>query len=107
MIYFVSQLRLGLRYAALFALIAAAFGFFYGLVAGIVLQPAVFAILFTGTLASLNFAVALLCLLVHLSGLPFGKGSRLLVRYVGLSLGFFLVYLSFFGLLKLLHPAIF
>ncbi|SDM18534.1 hypothetical protein [Siphonobacter aquaeclarae] len=107
MTYFASQLRLGLRYAAWFAAIAAAFGFCYGLISGIVWQPAVFAVLFTGTLASLNFVVAVLCLLVHLGGLPFGKGSRRLVRYFGLSLGFFLVYLSFFGLIKLFNPSIF
>jgi len=98
--YFSAQLKKGFVYALWLALIAAVMGILYGLISGIVLQPAVFTIAFCCTLVVINFVVALLCFLFNLLFLaPFKKGSRRLVRYFALSFSFFAVFVLMYVLL--------
>lgn len=92
--YFKSNLKTGLKYAAIVWPLTAVAGGLYGLISGIVLQPAVFAIAFTCILVSLNFVCAVLAELFNLMFLlPFKKGSPALTRYFSLSLSFFIVFM--------------
>lgn len=97
---FMVTLRAGFRYALWFVLISAVMGVLYGLFSGIVLQPAVFAIVYTAVFVLLNFVVALPVWCFNLIFLmPFGKGSRGIQRYFALSLSFAVVFLFCYLLL--------
>lgn len=98
--YFGSQLKKGLIYAGWFILLSMVMGALYGLISGRPLQPAVFSVAFSTTLVVLNFAVALLCMIVQLLFLfPFKKSSRSISRYFAFSLGFLLAFLPVYFLL--------
>lgn len=98
--YFVQQLKCSFKYALWTLLITAVMGALYGILSGIVIQPAVFGIAFTTVLVVLNFLVALLCIVFNIIFLvPFKKGSRLVVKYFSLSLGFFVVFFVCYQLL--------
>lgn len=98
--YFLQQMKNGFKYALWTLLITALMGVLYGIVSGIVMPPAIFGVAFTTVLAVINFAIAFLCFLFNIIFLaPFKKGSRMLVRYFSLSLGFCVVFLSCYILL--------
>lgn len=91
--YFLLHLKNGSRYALWLVLITAVMGILYGVVAGILLQPAAFGIAFTCYLVVMNFVVALIVWLINaLFFTPFKKASRGVLRYFSLSLAFLLVY---------------
>ena len=86
--------RSGLKYACILWLAMALSGGLYGLISGIVLQPAVFAIAFASVVVTLNFACALSAELFNVSFLlPFKKGSAGVTRYFSLSLSFLIVFM--------------
>ncbi|MFT4032280.1 MAG: hypothetical protein QM669_07660 [Siphonobacter sp.] len=97
--YFQKNVRKGFGYALWFVILGGLSGALYGLLAGILIQPAVFTILFCGTLAVLNFIVALVIFLIGLCIAIFRKISPSIIRYFALSLSFALTYLSIYGLL--------
>lgn len=97
---FIANMWAGFRYACWFVLISAVMGVLYGLFSGIVLQPAVFAIVYTAVFVMLNFVVALPVWCFNLVFLmPFRKGSRGIQRYFALSLSFAIVFLICYLLL--------
>jgi len=97
--YFGHQLKRGFVYAGWFILISLVMGALYGVISGRPLQPAVFSVAFTTTLIVLNFAVALLCMVVQLLLFVFKKSSRSISRYFAWSLAFALVFLPVYFLL--------
>ncbi|MFT4205027.1 MAG: PepSY-associated TM helix domain-containing protein [Chitinophagaceae bacterium] len=90
---FKSAFRKGLKYALMFLPCAFLCGALYGLISGVVLQPAVFGVLYVGICIIVNFIVAMLCGIFSLLFLrPFGKG-RLVLQYWAYSLAFGLVFI--------------
>ncbi|GEP98019.1 PepSY-associated TM helix domain-containing protein [Chitinophaga cymbidii] len=97
---FAVNMRAGFRYALWFVPVSAVMGALYGLFSGIVLQPAVFAIVYTAVFVMLNFVVALTVWCFNLIFLmPFRKGSHLVQRYFALSLSFAIVFIICYLLL--------
>ncbi|MFT4153453.1 PepSY-associated TM helix domain-containing protein [Parafilimonas sp.] len=98
--FFAKQLKQSFKYAVWILLICAVMGALYGVVSGIVIQPAVFTIAYTAVLIIINFLIAMLCMLFNIIFLgPFKKGSRMLVKYFALSSGFFIVFTVVYMLL--------
>ncbi|MCD0488419.1 PepSY domain-containing protein [Pedobacter sp. MC2016-14] len=98
--YFIFHLKIGFRYAALILVMSTIMAGLYGLAAGIVLQPMVFAIAFSTILVIMNFIFAVLFMLLNLLFfIPFKKGKRNVLKYFALSLSFLLVYLVAYMLL--------
>jgi uncharacterized iron-regulated membrane protein len=98
--FFWVSAKKGMVYALWFVLAGAVLGALYGAVSGIILQPAVFTIAFCTTLVAANFVIALLTFIVNGIFLaPFKKGSRAVVKYFSLSLGFFVVFMVTYFLL--------
>ena len=99
---FILQLKKGFGYAGIVLPLTALTGALYGLFAGIVIQPMVFAVAFTCILVALNFICALLAEIFNvLFLLPFKRGSVRLTRYFALSFSFFVVFLlSYFLILN-------
>ncbi|MFT3703059.1 MAG: PepSY-associated TM helix domain-containing protein [Agriterribacter sp.] len=98
--YFLQQLTYGFKYALWILLVTAVMGVSYGIVSGIIVQPAIFGIAYTTVLVVINFVIAFLCFLFNIIFLsPFGRGSRMLIRYFSLSLGFCTVFLLCYLLL--------
>jgi uncharacterized iron-regulated membrane protein len=90
---FVTQFKAGFKYASILLPLTFLAGALYGLIAGIMIQPAVFALAFFCMVIALNFVCALLAETVNLLFFtPFKKGNRAVTRYFALSLAFFLVY---------------
>lgn len=92
--YFSFYFKKGIRYALL--LLAAAFvsGVLYGLLSGVIIQPALFSVLYTGICIIVNFIVALLVLMVNLIFLaPFKISKRNIFKYFSFSLAFVLIFL--------------
>lgn len=100
--------KTGLKYALMFMVVAASMGFVYGAFGGVVLAPMLFAITVVGIFSCMNFVIALL-----VAGIPLlfisilKKRAPKLVRYFAISLSFFVVYLPFFALLKVLPTKVF
>ncbi|MFT3824885.1 MAG: PepSY-associated TM helix domain-containing protein [Chitinophagaceae bacterium] len=98
--YFFTNLQKGFKYALYTLGVTAVMGMLYGLFSGIVIEPAIFGIVFTTYLVIMNFIIALIVFLFNLIFLlPFKKGSRGVLRYFGLSLAFLLIYLVVYLLL--------
>lgn len=92
--FFGFYFRKGLKYAGILMVAAFLSGALYGVISGIVWQPALFAVLYTGISICVNAIVALLVGLFNLLFLaPFGKSSRPVIRYFSLSFSFLLVFL--------------
>lgn len=92
--YFGFYFKKGIRYALLLLLAAFIAGALYGMVSGIIIQPALFSALYTGICVTVNFIIALLALLVNLIFLaPFKLSKRNVFKYFSLSLAFVLVFL--------------
>lgn len=84
----------GIKYALMLLASSLVAGALYGLFSGVIIQPALFAALYTGISVCINFIVALLAGLVTLLLLaPFKRGRRTMWRYFLLSLAFLLVFL--------------
>lgn len=97
---FMTNLKRGFRYALWVLLITALMGALYGLISGIIIPPAVFAVIYTAVFVILNFVMALAVWVFNLLFLvPFRKGSRGINRYFALSLSFTIVFLASYLLL--------
>lgn len=102
------SLKLGIRYAMIFMLIAAAMGFIFGIFGGVILQPMLFSIVIVGIVVCMNFVISLIIVpLPMLLGKILKKKTNDIVRYFALSLGFFIVYFPVFVILRLLPFAVF
>lgn len=92
--FFSGQIKKGFVYALWILPITFFSGGLYGLLVGIVWQPACFAVIFCSFLATINFIVALIVLIFNLLFLvPFKKGKRYILKYFAWSLGIFIIYL--------------
>jgi hypothetical protein len=105
--WFTGQIKLGIYYALYFLGIGLIMGAVFGLFGGLVLQPALFAASLIGIFCLMNFPASIIAVLVNLILAIFKKSSRPIYRYFGLSLGFALVYITYFYLLHLLHINVF
>lgn len=84
----------GLKYAVLLICVAFMCGALYGLVAGIMIQPGLFSVLYVGISVTANFTIALLAFVfVILFLAPFKKTGKAVYKYFALSLAFLLVFL--------------
>lgn len=98
--YFVLNLKKGFKYAAWLVVLGLLMGALYGLIRGIVIQPAVFTLMFATVLVVLNFVIALIVWILNTSLLaPFRKASRGVIRYFALSLSFVVVFMGVYLLL--------
>lgn len=98
--YFWVHTKKGIVYAGWFVLLAAVMGALFGLASGIIVQPAVFSIIFTAILVVANFIVALVSILFNMIFLwPLKRASRPVVKYFALSLSFTLVFVLAYCLL--------
>lgn len=92
--YFASQLKKGFVYASWILPITFLSGGLYGLLGGIIWQPACFAVIFSSLLATINFIISLIVLLFNFLFLvPFKKGKRSILKYFAWSMGIFILYL--------------
>ena len=92
--FFSGQIKKGFVYALWILPITFFSGGLYGLLVGIVWQPACFAVIFCSFLATINFIAALIVLIFNLLFLvPFKKGKRYILKYFAWSLGIFIIYL--------------
>lgn len=97
---FGQNLKLGFKYALWLAFLSAVGGAIYGLISGIVIPPAAYAIIFAVPIVLVNFIVALVANVLHLLiALPFKKKWRILYRYFAISSAFFVVYMALYFLL--------
>lgn len=106
--YIALHYKKGISYALWTILFAFLMGGLYGLVSGIVLEPAVFSLIFTGILVTANFLVAFIVMLFNLIFLtPFKKGRRPVLKYFSLSLAFVSVFIPAVMLITLSGVRIF
>ncbi|MEJ0101734.1 MAG: hypothetical protein WDO19_03845 [Bacteroidota bacterium] len=100
MAYFLRHFKKGFAYGLWCVAIAAAMGALYVFFSGIIIQPAVFSVVFTAILVVSNFIVALIVFLFNLLFLaPFKKASRPAVKYFALSLSLAIVFVAVYFLL--------
>lgn len=98
------QLKKGFKYALWILPITFLSGGLYGLAAGIVWQPACFAVIFCSLLAMLNFGVSVIALLFNILFLvPFKKGKRYILKYFAWSSSIFVVYLAAYFFFSNIH----
>lgn len=106
--YFTFYFKKGLKYGLLLLLGAFFSGILYGLLSGIALQPAVFAVLYTGISVFINFAIAFLVLVTgYLLPLLLKKASKPVLKYFSLSLSLLLVFLPVTVAIALLSKHLF
>ncbi|WP_300601290.1 PepSY-associated TM helix domain-containing protein [Niabella sp.] len=106
--YFLVHFKKGLKYGALLLGSALLAGLLYGLISGIPVQPALFALLYTGISVIVNVVIALLVLMMGgLLLLLLKKPVKGLLKYFSLSLGILLVFLPFVLAIALLSKNLF
>lgn len=105
--WFLFQVRSGASYALCFIVIAFFMGVIYGAFGGLTLEPALFSVSLVGIFCVLNFTVSVIAALVSAPLLMLRKNVTPLFRYFGLSLGFAVVYLTYFYFMHLLKLEIF
>ncbi len=85
--YFVHHFKKGFRYALLLLICAFLSGALYGLLSGVIIQPALLAVLYTGISIGVNFVIALI--VFAFTGIflaPFKKDGKSAYKYFALSL---------------------
>lgn len=105
--WFLSQVVRGMRYALFFMVIGFFMGALYGVFAGLIMVPGMFAVSIIGLFCILNFLVALPVLTGNLLFLIFKRASQPVFLYTGLSTGFAVVFFAFFYIIHLLDLSIF
>lgn len=105
--WFLFQVRSGASYALYFMVIAFFMGAIYGAFGGLTLEPAFFSVSLVGIFCVLNFIVSVIATLLGAPLLMLRKDVTPLFRYFSLSLGFAVVYLTYFYLLHLLKLEVF
>lgn len=84
----------GLKYALYFLAFSFIAGALYGIISGVILPPAIFAVLYTGISICVNFIIALLVFIFNLLFfMPFKRSKKSVVKYFALSLAFVIVFL--------------
>jgi uncharacterized iron-regulated membrane protein len=92
--YFGYYFKRSCRYALLLLAYSFAAGALYGLISGVVVQPGLFAVLYTGIAIIVNFIVALLVFIFNLLFLaPFKRSKRSVFKYFSVSLAFAVIFL--------------
>lgn len=99
--------RKGMKYALMLLICAFFSGALYGIISGIVVQPALFAILYVGISVIVNFFIATLCIFINLLLAIFKKSSRNLLKYFLISLAFLLIFFPVCIAIALLSENIF
>lgn len=98
----------GFKYALMFLIVAFAAGALYGIISGIVIEPALFAVLYTGISICINFIVALIAVVVNLICLaPFKRSEKSVFKYFTLSFSFLLVFLPAIVAIALMSKHVF
>jgi uncharacterized iron-regulated membrane protein len=93
-VYFGFYFKKGIRYALLLLVAAFISGALYGLLSGVIIQPALFCVLYTGICIVVNFIIALLVFMANLVFLaPFKRSKRNVFKYFSFSLALTLVFL--------------
>lgn len=93
-IYFNYYFRKGMKYGGMLLLSSFIAGALYGLISGIVLQPGLFGVVYTGISIFVNFLVALLVILFNLLFLvPSRRSVKSTYKYFSLSLALVIVFL--------------
>ncbi|WP_018628303.1 PepSY-associated TM helix domain-containing protein [Niabella aurantiaca] len=105
--YFSFHFKRGLRYGLLVLGCTFLAGLLYGLISGIVMQPALFAVLYTGIIILVNFMIAVLVLVAGSVLLLLRKRVKGLLKYFSLSLALLLVFLPFIAAIALLSKNLF
>ena len=101
---FIVQFKRGIKYGLIFMLFAIIMGFMYGIFGGQIFRPIVAFITIIGIFAIINFAFTVLALVPFF----FWKKKRsFLGKYIGISLGFIVVYFPLFILIKLIPMRVF
>lgn len=91
--YFFVQVKGGISYASIVLLVTMLMGGLYGLIVGIIIEPAVFALAFSAILVCMNFICAIFALLFNTIFLvPFKKGKQNIIRYFAWSFSFMILY---------------
>lgn len=99
---FSKGIRRGLKYAVILMIVSAIMGLIYGLLGGLFFRSALVAVTFVGIFAVANLALSALTWIPLLLFTVLKKSTRILETYAGISLGFVIIYLPFFILLKYL-----
>lgn len=92
--YFGYYFKRSCRHAALLLACSFLAGALYGLLSGVIIQPALFAVLYTGICILVNFIVSMLAGLFNVIFLaPFRKARRNIFKYFTISLAFAIIFL--------------
>jgi len=105
--YFLFHFKKGIKYGLLILGAALVCGLIYGLLSGIVVQPALFAVLYTGITLIVNLIIALLVLVAGAVLLLFKRRPRAILKYFSSSLALALVFLPFILAIALLSRELF
>ena len=105
--WFFIQFKSGLRYALYFMAISFVMGSIYGVFGGLLIEPALFTTSLVGMFCILNFIFAIIAAFINSIFFIFKKGIKSVFRYFGLSLGFALVFISYFYFLHLFKIEVF
>ena len=97
----------GLKYAVIFLFVSAVMGLVYGAFGFVIWQTMLFSILLVGLLVAFNSILALALSIPLFVSLIFIKRRVEVQRYLCYSLAFFLVFIPFFILLKVLPFSVF
>lgn len=99
--YLLYHLKKGLAYGLWMLLIAAVAGALYGLAAGMIIQPALFIILYCTLLITVNFSISLVLMLLNtIILMPFKKGFRNITRYFAWSFSIFFVFIVTYSIIN-------
>ena len=99
--YLLYHIKKGLVYGLWMLLIASICGLLYGLAAGIVIQPALFVILFSTLVITVNFFVSFVLMLLNTVLLmPFKKSFINVTRYFGWSFSIFIIFILTYTLIN-------
>ncbi|MBO9619475.1 MAG: PepSY domain-containing protein [Niabella sp.] len=106
--YFAFYFKKGIKYGLF--LLAGVFlsGLLYGLLSGILLQPAIFSVLYTGISLIINFMIALVVFIAaYLLPLLFRRSYKPALKYFSLSLSLLLLFAPFVAAIALLSKHLF
>lgn len=84
----------GIKYALLLLVCSFLAGTLYGMISGVVIQPALFAVLYTGISIFVNFIIATLVFIFNLLFfMPFKRSKKSIIKYFTLSFAFLIIFL--------------
>lgn len=95
-----SAILRGLKYGAIVLCMAGLFGLFYGLLDAQFIKPALVSMTHIGLFVVVNFIISILLWLPTAVLFALKKSVQPLVKYIGISFGFILVFMPFLLLIK-------